>query len=88
MNTHVGLALCKCGIDMVDHPDVDADWNEDPYELAVAAGLNHTFDPSGARYRCENNTEQNGHLVICLRPMYHEEEGVPCGHLTGNKLWD
>ena len=44
---------------------------------------NHVFEGSGTRHRC-------GALVagfLCARPWSHDGEGVPCGPLTGEKLW-
>ena len=45
--------------------------------------LGHDFDAAGTRYRC-------GGLVggyQCARPAYHDEHDVPCGPITGEKLW-
>lgn len=65
------IALCKCGVDMGDHGD------------AGDEGFDHDFDASGTRYACGEPI--NGYL--CARPAYHLEKGVPCGPLTGEKLW-
>jgi hypothetical protein len=45
--------------------------------------LDHEFDASGTRHTC-GAPVQGFH---CARPGYHEEENVPCGPLTGDKLW-
>jgi len=43
----------------------------------------HEFDAAGTRHVC--GAPVDGYL--CPRPAYHPEEGVPCGPLTGTKLW-
>jgi len=65
------LALCKCGVDMTEHDDI----------------TDHEFDASGTRHRCEKFVTAFGHQFLCGRPMYHDEHDVPCGGLTGRKLW-
>ena len=67
------VALCKCGIDMAEHDDVNA------HGLVT----DHDFDAAGTRHRCGEAV--NGYL--CPRPRYHDESNVPCGPLTGKKLW-
>lgn len=64
----MNVALCKCGVDMCDHDDADAD---------------HEFDAAGTKYECASPVQG----FLCARPRYHEQEGVPCGPLTGKKLW-
>jgi len=46
-------------------------------------GKTHNFDAAGTRHRCCRQIQG----FLCARPMYHEDEGVPCGPLTGEKLW-
>lgn len=65
------IALCKCGADMMSHDDEDED---------------HTFDAAGTRHRCGDPIIELGR-VLCPRPAYHQRENVPCGPLTGKKLW-
>lgn len=45
--------------------------------------VGHAFDAAGTRHSCGASV-QGFH---CPRPKYHDEEGVPCGPLTGEKLW-
>jgi hypothetical protein len=45
--------------------------------------VDHEFDAAGTRYPC--TAPVGGYL--CPRPSYHDEKGVPCGPLTGEKLW-
>lgn len=82
------IALCKCGVDMTQHEKsvscgVDVDWEEFRL-LDPLYRFGHSFDAAGTKYRCEKFIK--GYL--CPRPMYHKDEGVPCGPLTGKKLWD
>lgn len=70
------IALCKCGIDMSEHDD-----------------SKHSFDAAGTKYPCDKLMSNDdcptcGAKSYCPRPAYHDEEGVPCGPLTGEKLWD
>lgn len=67
------IALCKCGLDMTEH-DIDDDGG---YVVGCE------FEAAGTKYPCEERV--NGYL--CPRPRYHEQEGVPHGPLTGEKLW-
>ena len=62
------IALCKCGVDMVDHDDVS----------------DHQFDASGTKHPC--GAVVNGYH--CPLPYHHAEHGVPCGPITGKKLWE
>ena len=73
------IALCKCGVDMIDHPDADP---FDPFPSDEPV-LGHHFDAAGTRHRCLEFID--GYL--CPRPKYHHDEGIPCGPLTGDKLW-
>lgn len=43
----------------------------------------HAFDASGTRHTCGAPVQG----FLCARPAYHHEYGVPCGPLTGEKLW-
>lgn len=63
----MNIALCKCGIDMADHHDVEG----------------HEFDAAGTRHQCGAPVQG----FLCARPAYHLDKGVPCGPLTGEKLW-
>lgn len=47
------------------------------------ADEDHEFDAAGTRHRCTESVD--GYL--CPRPAYHQDENVPCGPLTGHKLW-
>jgi hypothetical protein len=67
------LALCKCGRDLTDH-DLDGCYGD---------VIDCVFDAAGTKYHCAEPVD--GYL--CPRPRYHKEEGVPCGPLTGKKLW-
>lgn len=79
----LGIALCKCGIDMSVHEGVD---DLDTEEVISPGG--HRFDASGTRHRCMEQIHVEGHgFYLCPRPRYHLDEGVPCGPLTGRKLW-
>lgn len=84
------LALCKCGIDMTDHSKYDGfhcgvDFDVEHFEsLDEMYRFGHVFDAAGTKYRC-------GEFIrgyLCPRPRYHQDEGVPCGPLTGKKLWE
>ena len=71
------IALCKCGLDMVDHDYIDLD--EPIREIKGCR-----FEAAGTRHRCEE-LMFNGYM--CPRPRFHEDHGVPHGPLTGEKLW-
>lgn len=43
----------------------------------------HDFDASGTRHVCGEPIQG----FLCARPAYHDDSGVPCGPLTGKKLW-
>lgn len=43
----------------------------------------HDFDASGTRHPCGEAVQG----FLCARPVYHDEHNVPCGPLTGEKLW-
>jgi len=43
----------------------------------------HEFDAAGTKHECGKKIRG----FLCARPRYHEDEGVPCGPLTGEKLW-
>lgn len=83
----MALALCKCGVDMVDHGINDEEYPTG-YPTYREQGHDHPFSASGTKYRCEEMVETDEGYYLCPRPRYHEEEGVPCGPLTGEKLWD
>lgn len=74
------IALCKCGVDMSVHPGDDP-WDDYPTETLPES--EHQFDAAGTRHRCGNLV--NGWM--CARPAYHDEHNVPCGPLTGDRLW-
>jgi hypothetical protein len=76
----MNIALCKCGIDMSEHPHMDP-WPDYPTE-PIPEG-EHAFDAAGTRHRCEELVDG----WMCPRPAYHKEHGVPCGPLTGDRLW-
>lgn len=79
----LGVALCKCGIDMSVHEGVD---DLDTEEVVSPGG--HRFDAAGTRHRCDELISVTDTEVwVCPRPRYHKDEGVPCGPLTGKKLW-
>jgi hypothetical protein len=67
------IALCKCGVDMSEHDNIE----------------DHEFDAAGTRHRCGLLVPvyPQGERFACARPAYHDEENVPCGGLTGRKLW-
>lgn len=67
----MNVALCKCGVDMTKHDDVDS----------------HEFDASGTRHRCGETLSVDGKQYSCPMPYHHDEHGVDCGGLTGEKLW-
>lgn len=72
------IALCRCGVDMTQHLDVEPWGNH-----YLGFPLGHAFEAAGTRHRCENLIAG----YICPRPKYHQQEGVVCGPLTGQKLW-
>lgn len=75
----MNLALCKCGVDMTQHVGVQ-EWEEIPEG-------DHAFDAAGTKHRCEELIATAGGVYLCPRPMYHDRESLPCGPLTGEKLW-
>lgn len=44
---------------------------------------NHEFDAAGTRHACMEPVQG----FLCARPRYHNDHNVPCGPLTGEKLW-
>lgn len=77
----MNVALCKCGVDMSQHDGV-FDWDDE-----IPDG-GHAFDAAGTKYPCEEYIEVAGlGTFMCPRPMYHNQEGVGCGPLTGEKFW-
>jgi hypothetical protein len=80
--TAAGIALCKCGVDMVDHPRLEP-WGDYPTE--TLNDEEHDFDAAGTKHRCEEWLPSLG--AFCPRPRYHQNEAVECGPLTGEKLW-
>lgn len=75
----MSIALCKCGLDMIEH-DLEGDINGNPVGCA--------FEASGTKYRCEAMIHIQGHgTFLCPRPRYHEDHHVTCGPLLGRKLW-
>ncbi len=87
------IALCKCGFDLIDHPDED--FLEEFSEAVQESPDVHVFDAAGTKYRCGEKIEMLLYLhdgpyrsiYFCPRPAYHKQEGVECGPLTGEKLW-
>lgn len=52
-------------------------------DRGVHGDATHEFDASGTRHVCGQPVQG----FLCARPAYHEDENVPCGPLTGEKLW-
>jgi hypothetical protein len=52
-------------------------------DMSLHDGMDHEFDASGTRHVCGEPVDG----FLCARPAYHQEQGVPCGPLTGRKLW-
>jgi hypothetical protein len=80
----MNLALCKCGIDMTEHPHLEP-WDDYPTEPIPED--EHAFDAAGTKYPCEKYVNTPEGKYLCPRPMYHEQHDVVCGPLTGKKLW-
>lgn len=94
----MSIALCKCGVDIVEHDKIYKD-NGAPLQP-----FRHEFEASGTRHRCEKiygvtvklqvtpDDEVVGkpvnEVLICPRPKGHDDVdgGAPCGPLTGDIL--
>lgn len=75
------IALCKCGVDMMEHDDIDHAFD--------ASGTKHRCDnlvetEAGSCHICG---AEGYAYFYCPRPAYHDEHNVECGPLTGEKLW-
>lgn len=59
----------------------------DDYPTETIPPEYHAWDGSGTKHRCEELVETDEGTWLCPRPAYHKDHGVPCGPLTGLKLW-
>lgn len=85
------IALCKCGTDLSVHKGSEG-WADGPEIMQQG---DHYFEAAETKHRCEkliNYTFEHGMLrsvvqFLCPRPEQHFDHDVPCGPLTGEKLW-